>query len=188
MAEFTDKVPRRHPLDRGIHGQREARNDQQVGLLGVIFFVWIPFMASGVSGGRHARTLSRMQFMRVLLATLIGGSIASVTWAYTAEGIVKFMHQYKLEVFIPLVIGVFILMAVLHIRSTKMRRQTELFEDTLLGQLPCGHHRQIRRPVGGWHGRHDVVSRSRWAQRRSCSGHPRHRHGQRPCQPWRLHG
>jgi hypothetical protein len=37
-----------------------------------------------------------------------------------------------LEVFIPLVIGVFILMAVLHIRSTKMRRQTELFEDTLL--------------------------------------------------------
>jgi hypothetical protein len=42
------------------------------------------------------------------------------------------MHQYKLEVFIPLVIIVFILMAVLHIRSTKMRRQTELFEDTLL--------------------------------------------------------
>ena len=74
----------------------------------------------------------RMTFMRVLLATLIGGSVASITWAYTAEGIVKFMHQYKLEVFIPLVIGVFILMAVLHIRSTKMRRQTELFEDTLL--------------------------------------------------------
>jgi len=45
---------------------------------------------------------------------------------------VKFMHQYKLEVFIPMIIIVFILMAVLHIRSTKMRRQTELFEDTLL--------------------------------------------------------
>ena len=65
----------------------------------------------------------------MLLATLIGGSIASSP-ELPAEGIVKFMHQYKLEVFIPL--GVFILMAVLHIRSTKMRRQTELFEDTLL--------------------------------------------------------
>jgi hypothetical protein len=31
-----------------------------------------------------------------------------------------------------MIIIVFILMAVLHIRSTKMRRQTELFEDTLL--------------------------------------------------------
>ncbi len=102
------------------------------GFWGLIFFVWIPFMASGVLVGAMLGLLSRMQFMRVLLATLIGGSIASVTWAYTAEGIVKFMHQYKLEVFIPLVIGVFILMAVLHIRSTKMRRQTELFEDTLL--------------------------------------------------------
>ena len=102
------------------------------GFWGLIFFVWIPFMASGVLVGAMLGLLSRMQFMRVLLATLIGGSIASVTWAYTAEGIVKFMHQYKLEVFIPLVIAVFILMAVLHIRSTKMRRQTELFEDTLL--------------------------------------------------------
>ena len=102
------------------------------GFWGLIFFVWIPFMASGVLVGAMLGLLSRMQFMRVLLATLIGGSIAAVTWAYTAEGIVKFMHQYKLEVFIPLVIGVFIMMAVLHIRSTKMRRQTELFEDTLL--------------------------------------------------------
>lgn len=102
------------------------------GFWGLIFFVWIPFMASGVLVGAMLGLLSRMQFMRVLLATLIGGSVASITWAYTAEGIVKFMHQYKLEVFIPLVIGVFILMAVLHIRSTKMRRQTELFEDTLL--------------------------------------------------------
>ena len=102
------------------------------GFWGLIFFVWIPFMASGVLVGAMLGLLSRMQFMRVLIATLIGGSIASITWAYTAEGIVKFMHQYKLEVFIPLVIIVFILMAVLHIRATKMRRQTELFEDTLL--------------------------------------------------------
>ena len=102
------------------------------GFWGLIVFVWIPFMASGVLVGAMLGLLSRMQFMRVLLATFIGGSIASITWAYTAEGIVKFMHQYKLEVFIPMIIIVFILMAVLHIRSTKMRRQTELFEDTLL--------------------------------------------------------
>ena len=102
------------------------------GFWGLIVFVWIPFMASGVLVGAMLGLLSRMQFMRVLIATLVGGSIASITWAYTAEGIVKFMHQYKLEVFIPMIIGVFILMAVLHIRSTKMRRQTELFEDTLL--------------------------------------------------------
>jgi len=102
------------------------------GFWGLIVFVWIPFMASGVLVGAMLGLLSRMQFMRVLIATFIGGSIASITWAYTAEGIVKFMHQYKLEVFIPMIIIVFILMAVLHIRSTKMRRQTELFEDTLL--------------------------------------------------------
>jgi len=70
--------------------------------------------------------------MRVLLATFVGGAAASITWAYTAEGIVKFMHKYKLEAVIPIMIIVFIMMAVLHIRSTKMRRQTELFEDTLL--------------------------------------------------------
>ena len=104
-----------------------------MGILGSHLLRLDPLHGLGRAGRGHARSsLSRMQFMRVLLATLIGGSIASITWAYTAEGIVKFMHQYKLEVFIPLVIGVFILMAVLHIRSTKMRRQTELFEDTLL--------------------------------------------------------
>ena len=102
------------------------------GFWGLIFFVWIPFMASGVLVGAMLGLLSRMQFMRVLLATLIGGSIASITWAYTAEGIVKFMHQYKLEAVIPLMIIVFVGAAFLHIRSTKVRRQTELFEDTML--------------------------------------------------------
>jgi hypothetical protein len=102
------------------------------GFWGLIVFVWIPFMASGVLVGAMLGLLSRMNFMRVLSATFIGGSIASVTWAYTAEGIVKFMHQYKLEAVIPLIIIVFIGAAFLHIRSTKMRRQTELFEDTLL--------------------------------------------------------
>jgi len=102
------------------------------GFWGLIVFVWIPFMASGVLVGAMLGLLSRMNFMRVLSATFIGGSIASVTWAYTAEGIVKFMHQYKLEAVIPLIIIVFVGAAFLHIRSTKMRRQTELFEDTLL--------------------------------------------------------
>ena len=102
------------------------------GLWGLIVFVWIPFMASGVLVGAMLGLLSRMNFTRVLSATIIGGSIASVTWAYTAEGIVKFMHQYKLEAVIPLIIVVFVGAAFLHIRSTKMRRQTELFEDTLL--------------------------------------------------------
>ena len=42
------------------------------GFWGLIFFVWIPFMASGVLVGAMLGLLSRMQFMRVLLATLIG--------------------------------------------------------------------------------------------------------------------
>ena len=102
------------------------------GFWGLIAFVWIPFMASGVLVGAMLGLLSRMNFTRVLLATGLGGVAASITWAYTAEGIVKVMHQYKLEAVIPLVIIVFILLAVFHMRSTKMRRKTELFEDTLL--------------------------------------------------------
>jgi len=102
------------------------------GFWGLIVFVWIPFMASGVLVGAMLGLLSRMQFTRVLAATFIGGAAASVTWAYTAEGIVKFMHQYKLEAVIPLIIIVFVGAAFLHIRSTKVRRQTELFEDTML--------------------------------------------------------
>ena len=102
------------------------------GFRGLIVFVWIPFMASGVLVGAMLGLLSRMQFTRVLAATFIGGAAASITWAYTAEGIVKFMHQYKLEAVIPLMIIVFVGAAFLHIRSTKVRRQTELFEDTML--------------------------------------------------------
>ncbi len=102
------------------------------GFWGLIVFVWIPFMASGVLVGAMLGLLSRMKFTRVLAATFIGGAVASITWAYTAEGIVKFMHQYKLEAVIPLIIIVFVGAAFLHIRSTKVRRQTELFEDTLL--------------------------------------------------------
>ena len=102
------------------------------GFWGLIVFVWIPFMASGVLVGAMLGLLSRMQFTRLLAATFIGGAAASITWAYTAEGIVKFMHQYKLEAVIPLMIIVFVGAAFLHVRSTKVRRQTELFEDTML--------------------------------------------------------
>lgn len=114
------------------------------GFWGLIVFVWIPFMASGVLVGAMLGLLSRMKFMRVLIATMVGGFIASITWAYTAEGIVKIMHKYKLEAVIPIIIIVFILAAILHIRSTKNRRQTELFEDTLLDNF----HNDIKEKYG----------------------------------------
>ena len=114
------------------------------GFWGLIVFVWIPFMASGVLVGAMLGLLSRMKFMRVLVATMVGGFIASITWAYTAEGIVKIMHKYKLEAVIPIIIIVFILAAILHIRSTKNRRQTELFEDTLLDNF----HNDIKEKYG----------------------------------------
>ena len=101
------------------------------GFWGLIGFVWIPFMASGVLVGAMLGLLSRMKFLRVLSACMVGGAAASITWAYTAEGIVTVMHKYKLEVMIPIAIAVFIGMAVLHMRSTKARRQAELFEDEL---------------------------------------------------------
>ena len=114
------------------------------GFWGLIVFVWIPFMASGVLVGAMLGLLSRMKFMHVLIATMVGGFIASITWAYTAEGIVRIMHKYKLEAVIPIIIIVFILAAILHIRSTKNRRQTELFEDTLLDNF----HNDIKEKYG----------------------------------------
>jgi len=114
------------------------------GFWGLIVFVWIPFMASGVLVGAMLGLLSRMKFMRVLWATFLGGAGASLTWAYTAEGIVTVMHKYKLEAAIPIAIIAFIGMAFLHMRSTKNRRQTELFEDTLLDSF----HADIRDKYG----------------------------------------
>jgi len=101
------------------------------GFWGLIVFVWIPFMASGVLVGAMLGLLSRMKFMRVMLACLFGGTAASITWAYTAEGIVTIMHKYKLELMIPIAIIAFVGMAFLHMRSTKARRQAELFEDEM---------------------------------------------------------
>tara|TARA_B100000700_G_scaffold330383_1_gene456336 strand:+ start:823 stop:2925 length:2103 start_codon:yes stop_codon:yes gene_type:complete len=114
------------------------------GFWGLIVFVWIPFMASGVLVGAMLGLLSRMKFMRVLWATFVGGAAASLTWAYTAEGIITVMHKYKLEAAIPIAIIAFIGMAVLHMRSTKIRRQAELFEDTLLDSF----HADIRDKYG----------------------------------------
>ena len=114
------------------------------GFWGLIVFVWIPFMASGVLVGAMLGLLSRMKFMRVLWATFVGGAVASLTWAYTAEGIVTVMHKYKLEAAIPIAIIAFIGMAFLHMRSTKIRRQAELFEDTLLDSF----HADIRDKYG----------------------------------------
>ena len=105
------------------------------GFWGLIAFVWIPFMASGVLVGAMLGMLSRMNFGRVLMATFVGGAAASITWAYTAEGIVTFMHRFKLEAAIPIAIAAFVGMAILHIRTTKKRRSQELFEFTLLETL-----------------------------------------------------
>lgn len=114
------------------------------GFWGLIVFVWIPFMASGVLVGAMLGLLSRMKFMRVLWATFVGGAAASLTWAYTAEGIITVMHKYKLEAAIPIAIIAFVAMAFLHMRSTKIRRQAELFEDTLLDSF----HADIRDKYG----------------------------------------
>ena len=122
--------------------KREMIN--KCGFWGLIVFVWIPFMASGVLVGAMLGLLSRMKFMRVLWATFVGGAAASLTWAYTAEGIITVMHKYKLEAAIPIAIIAFIGMAFLHMRSTKIRRQAELFEDTLLDSF----HADIRDKYG----------------------------------------
>ena len=110
------------------------------GFWGLIVFVWIPFMASGVIVGSMLGMLSRMKFLRVLWAVMLGGGAASITWAYTADGIIRFMHAYKLEAMIPIAIFVFVLIAYLHMRSTKLRRQAELFEDTLLDNFHADVH------------------------------------------------
>ena len=70
----ANEVRGRPAVHGGIHGQREFIN--KWGFWGLILFVWIPFMASGVIVGSMLGTLSRMKFMRVLWAVVIGGSAA----------------------------------------------------------------------------------------------------------------
>ncbi|MBG17302.1 MAG: hypothetical protein CMB77_02990 [Euryarchaeota archaeon] len=100
------------------------------GFFGLLVFVWIPFLASGVLVGAMLGLVARMRSKIVIAATSIGGTAASITWAYTAETIIHFMHKFQIDFVIPLIIGVFLLLAFLHIRTTKKRREAELFADT----------------------------------------------------------
>ncbi len=101
------------------------------GFFGLIVFVWIPFMASGVLVGAMLGLLSRMDFLRVLTACLIGGAAASLTWAYTARSIIELMERYHAEAFIPFLIGIVVLAAVFHLRTNKRRRREALFRESL---------------------------------------------------------
>ncbi len=101
------------------------------GFWGLIVFVWIPFMASGVLVGAMLGLLSRMKFTYVLAACSVGGFAASVTWAYTARGIIEVMERYHAEALIPWLIAVVILFAVFHLRTSKKRRREALFKETI---------------------------------------------------------
>lgn len=101
------------------------------GFWGLIIFVWIPFMASGVLVGAMMGLVARMPFLRVLTACFVGGAIASITWAYTAESIIEVMHALNAELFIPIMIGVIFIAAIMHIRTNKRRRREELFKGSL---------------------------------------------------------
>ena len=110
--------------------ENRARIDRW-GFFGLIVFVWIPFMASGVLVGAMLGLVARMKFERVLAACLIGGTAASITWAYTARGIIEFMERYHAEAAIPVVIGVIVVLAFMHVRTNKRRRKEALFSETL---------------------------------------------------------
>jgi hypothetical protein len=101
------------------------------GFWGLIVFVWIPFMASGVLVGAMLGLLSRMRFTNVLIACSIGGFAASVTWAYTARGIIEVMERYHAEALIPWLIALVIAFAVFHLRTSKKRRREALFKETV---------------------------------------------------------
>ena len=101
------------------------------GFWGLIAFVWIPFMASGVLVGAMLGLVARMRFQRVLAACFIGGTAASVTWAYTARGIIEFMERYHAEAFIPFVILLAVAFTWLKVRDNKRYRREELFRDSM---------------------------------------------------------
>tara|TARA_B100000131_G_scaffold53837_1_gene48713 strand:- start:2392 stop:4548 length:2157 start_codon:yes stop_codon:yes gene_type:complete len=101
------------------------------GFWGLIVFVWIPFMASGVLVGAMLGLVARMRFERVLAACFIGGTAASITWAYTAKGIIEFMEKYHAEALIPFVILLAIAFTMLKIRDNKRHRREELFRDSM---------------------------------------------------------
>ncbi len=104
---------------------------EKYGFWFLIVFVWIPFMASGVLVGAMLGLVARMRFERVLVACLFGGTAASLTWAYTARGIIEFMERYHAEAFIPFVILLAVAFTVMHVMRNKRKRREELFRDSM---------------------------------------------------------
>ena len=104
---------------------------EKYGFWFLIVFVWIPFMASGVLVGAMLGLVARMRFQRVLAACLFGGTAASLTWAYTARGIIEFMERYHAEAFIPFVILLAVAFTIMHVRKNKRKRREELFRSSM---------------------------------------------------------
>jgi hypothetical protein len=88
-------------------------------------------MASGVLVGAMLGLVARMRFQRVLAACFIGGTAASITWAYTARGIIEVMHKYHAEAFIPFILLLAVGFTWLKIRDNKRYRREELFKDSM---------------------------------------------------------
>jgi hypothetical protein len=110
---------------------KNRKRIDKYGFWGLIVFVWIPFMASGVLVGAMLGLVARMRFERVLAACLFGGTAASITWAYSAKGIIEFMEKYHAEAFIPFLIFLVFAFTVIHLRNNKRRRREELFRDSM---------------------------------------------------------
>tara|TARA_B100000686_G_scaffold342712_1_gene422362 strand:+ start:340 stop:2460 length:2121 start_codon:yes stop_codon:yes gene_type:complete len=110
---------------------KNRKRIDKYGFWGLIVFVWIPFMASGVLVGAMLGLVARMRFQRVLAACFIGGTAASVTWAYTARGIIEVMEKYHAEAFIPFIILLAVGFTWLKIRDNKRFRREELFKDSM---------------------------------------------------------
>ena len=72
-----------------------------------------------------------MRFERVLAACCVAGTAASITWAYTARGIIEFMERYHADAFIPFVILLALAFTIFHVRNNKRRRREELFRDSM---------------------------------------------------------
>ena len=110
---------------------KNRKRIDKYGFWGLIVFVWIPFMASGVLVGAMLGLVARMRFQRVLAACFIGGTAASITWAYTARGIIEVMHKYHAEAFIPFILLLAVGFTWLKIRDNKRFRREELFKDSM---------------------------------------------------------
>ena len=110
---------------------KNRKRIDKYGFWGLIVFVWIPFMASGVLVGAMLGLVARMRFQRVLAACFIGGTAASITWAYTARGIIEVMEKYHAEAFIPFIILLAVGFTWLKIRDNKRFRREELFKESM---------------------------------------------------------